>query len=180
MVFGKGNNTIVLREWFWHFVGMICHTILEGKSTGIQTWLLVKPFLPVLLSLTIQRKLRPRLLKCTPAGQGEAKIPFVVTNPAETMDVSPTVQTLAVVSTLCLMPSRASDSAWCLSQPVLFPCGLCGTSDTRRAEVPPVLLSEGLNGYHGASSHHLEKALPVGAENGTLPGPSILCSTANT
>lgn len=43
--------------------------------------------------------------------QGEAKTQFLATNSAETMDVSPTVQTLALVSTLYLMPTRASDSA---------------------------------------------------------------------
>lgn len=43
--------------------------------------------------------------------QGEAKTQFLVTNSAGTVDVSPTVQTLAAVSTLCLMSMRASDSA---------------------------------------------------------------------
>lgn len=86
MLFGKGNNTIVLRKWFWHFVGIICHTILEGKSTGIQTWFLVKPFLSVLQSLATQGKLSPlwpRLTWPRLNVQGEAKTQFLATNSAE-------------------------------------------------------------------------------------------------
>lgn len=117
------------------------------------------------------RKVETQTLEMCPSWprlhvQGEAKTQFLATNSAETMDVSPTVQTLAAVSTLYLVPTRTSDSAWCLSQPVFFPCGLCAPSDTRGAEVLPVLLSEGLNTHNRASSYHLEKALPVGAGNG--------------
>lgn len=71
-ILGKGNNTIVSRKQFWHFVGIVCQTVLEGKSTGIQTWLdiVVKPFLPVLKSLATQGETRSKLLKSPPAGQG--------------------------------------------------------------------------------------------------------------
>lgn len=94
MLFGKGNNTIVLRKWFWHFVGIICHTILEAKSTGIQPWpdIFGETFPPCTAAPGNSRRHETQTLEISPSwprlnAQGEVKTQFPVTNSGGTMDV---------------------------------------------------------------------------------------------
>lgn len=73
-------------------MGTFCHTILEEKFTGIQTWLdvLMKPFLPVLQPLASQEE--TQTLEISPSWarlntQGEVKTQLPVPNSGRNMDI---------------------------------------------------------------------------------------------
>lgn len=152
MLFGKGSNTLVLRKRLWHFVGIICHPILEGKSTGIQTWLDTLWNLSSLYCSAWQLKERWDPNSWILSQLAKAQCPRWDQDPVACSSklwwdygyrdspVSPTAQvfldhpglTLAVGSSTSLLPRSASDSAWCLSPTVFFSsCGLCSSSDSQ-------------------------------------------------